>query len=114
MELVPRPGLASLLIEMDNRIGFTEALVHAGGKVAHARKGNLPAWSPDGAVDEGGQRRRRPPGARHPSRRVGRRPARSVRRARTNPWGGGAAPANVSANTWVDVRSLLGRLPQPG
>lgn len=36
MELLPRPRLASLLIEMDNRIGFTEALVHAGGKVARS------------------------------------------------------------------------------
>jgi TnpA family transposase len=35
-ELVPRPRLASLLIEMDSRIGFTEALVHAGGKVARS------------------------------------------------------------------------------
>jgi hypothetical protein len=33
---MPRPRLASLLIEMDSRIGFTEALVHAGGKVARS------------------------------------------------------------------------------
>ena len=32
--LLPRPRLASLLIELDNRIGFTEALVHAGGETA--------------------------------------------------------------------------------
>jgi len=36
MELRPRPPLASLLIEMDNRIGFTDALVHAGGKTARS------------------------------------------------------------------------------
>jgi len=36
MELLSRPLLASLLIEMDNRIGFTEALAHAGGKVARS------------------------------------------------------------------------------
>ncbi len=36
MELLPRPRLASLLIEMDNRIGFTDALVHAGGKSARS------------------------------------------------------------------------------
>jgi len=34
--LLPRPRLASLLIELDNRIGFTEALVHAGGKTARS------------------------------------------------------------------------------
>ncbi len=32
MELSPRPRLASLLIELDSRVGFTDALVHAGGK----------------------------------------------------------------------------------
>lgn len=36
MEMLPRPRLASLLIEMDNRIGFTDALVHAGGKAARS------------------------------------------------------------------------------
>jgi len=36
MELLPRPRLASLLIEMDSRIGSTEALVHAGGKAARS------------------------------------------------------------------------------
>lgn len=36
MALLPRPRLASLLIEMDSRIGFTDALVHAGGKVARS------------------------------------------------------------------------------
>jgi TnpA family transposase len=36
MELLPRPHLVSLLIEMDNRIGFTDALVHAGGKTARS------------------------------------------------------------------------------
>ncbi len=34
--LLPRPRLASLLIELDNRIGFTEAMVHAGGKTARS------------------------------------------------------------------------------
>lgn len=34
MEMLPRPrlALASLLIEMDNRIAFTDALVHAGAR----------------------------------------------------------------------------------
>jgi hypothetical protein len=36
MEVLPRPRLASLVIEMDHRIGFTEALVHAGGKTARS------------------------------------------------------------------------------
>lgn len=39
MELLPRPPPALMLIEMDNRIGFTDALVHAGGKTAR------PNWS---------------------------------------------------------------------
>ena len=36
MALLPRPELASLLIEVDHRVGFTEALVHAGGKTARS------------------------------------------------------------------------------
>jgi TnpA family transposase len=36
MALLPRPRLASLVIEVDHRIGFTEALVHAGGKTARS------------------------------------------------------------------------------
>jgi len=36
MELLPHPRLVSLIIEMDNRIRFTDALVHAGGKTARS------------------------------------------------------------------------------
>lgn len=36
MELLPRPLLTSLIIEVDSRIGFTEALIHAGGKGARS------------------------------------------------------------------------------
>jgi TnpA family transposase len=34
--LLPRPRLASLLIEMDHRIGFSQALAHSGGKSARS------------------------------------------------------------------------------
>ena len=36
VDLMPRPQIASLLIEVNQRTGFLDHLTHAGGKVAHS------------------------------------------------------------------------------